>query len=272
LLQACAASVGKALSLAQGDNPAAGRGRQNDKGTAQKGYDYAMSLADFKRRVLAATVRLTKVDGQGVLVPGGYILTAAHCIKWSGTGGMVLGDDYLEPVKTRDGRKFRAQVVVAEPVADVAVLGPAYSQERSEDCEAFEAFAEAVKGVPLYAGTLRGGASIPVQIFTPEKKWIIAKITRYGVPGGLPGGSLSLKADAKIEGGCSGGPVVSRTGLLIGIVSNGSYYGGSYHGSVPVPWLALPRWVGNIIREASQASRDACTGTRRDSLGGRRQK
>jgi S1-C subfamily serine protease len=176
---------------------------------------------------------------------------------------MVLGDSFLEPVETRDSRKFWAEVVAAETVADIAVLGPADSQQMSEHHEAFEAFAEAVKGVPLYVGTLRVGASIPVQILTPEGKWITGKVTRSDKPGELPGGSLSLDADAGIEGGCSGGPVVSRTGLLIGIVSNGSYYGGSYHGSVPVPWLALPRWAGNIFWEAARAVRDGDMGRQR---------
>src|SRR5262249_32084812 len=80
------------------------------------------SPTDFRDRVLAATVSLSDLGGQGVLVPGGLILTAAHCIKWSGTGAMVLGDYFVERIKTRDGRSFRASVCAAEPVADIAAL------------------------------------------------------------------------------------------------------------------------------------------------------
>src|SRR5262245_62003024 len=91
-------------------------------------------------RVAAATVWLPKMRGQGVLVPGGFILTAAHCIEWSREGRMALGEHFTERVETADGRKFVAAVVAAEPVSDIAVLGPADPQRMLDDCEAFESF------------------------------------------------------------------------------------------------------------------------------------
>ncbi len=45
-----------------------------------------------KAKVARATVRFAKQGGQGVIVPGGLIVTAAHVITWVGTGGMALGD------------------------------------------------------------------------------------------------------------------------------------------------------------------------------------
>jgi hypothetical protein len=41
-------------------------------------------VMDTDSRVVNATVRITKLGGQGVLVAGGFILTATHCITWSG--------------------------------------------------------------------------------------------------------------------------------------------------------------------------------------------
>src|SRR5579862_4192191 len=79
--------------------------------------------AENCRRVEAATVRLPEKGGCGVLVPGGFILTATHCIEWSGTGGMVLGDVYPTSIETASGAKFRVDVAACEPVADIAVLG-----------------------------------------------------------------------------------------------------------------------------------------------------
>ena len=61
-------------------------------------------------RVAQATVKLPKKGGQGVMVPGGYVITAAHCIGWAGDGEMVLGDFFIEDVETTEGVKFRMQV------------------------------------------------------------------------------------------------------------------------------------------------------------------
>lgn len=70
----------------------------------------------------AATVRIESQGGQGVLVPGGLILTATHCIDWSGTGRMVLGEHYLETVTTKNGARFRVSPWFADPLTDIAAL------------------------------------------------------------------------------------------------------------------------------------------------------
>jgi secreted trypsin-like serine protease len=50
-----------------------------------------------KARTEKATVRILRVNtvleplARGVLVPGGYILTAAHCINWDGESAMAQG-------------------------------------------------------------------------------------------------------------------------------------------------------------------------------------
>jgi hypothetical protein len=114
--------------------------------------------------VLAATVRLANLDGQGVLVPGGSILAAGHCVEWSGAGEMALGGYFVERVRTHDGRTFLTRVAAAEPVADIAALGPPNDQETPADCDAFAAFTGAVQGVPLYARAVEPGASVPVRV------------------------------------------------------------------------------------------------------------
>jgi hypothetical protein len=42
-------------------------------------------------RVVRAAVRLPRLIGQGVLVPGGFIVTAARCIDWNTEDSMMLG-------------------------------------------------------------------------------------------------------------------------------------------------------------------------------------
>ena len=211
----------------------------------------------FRDRVEAATVRLTKLRGQGVLVPGGFILTATHCIDWSGDGAMPLGDFFLEPVRTRDGRKFRAQVYAAEPVADIAALGAADSHSLWDDSLDFDEFVEAIQPVALYPEVPPLEKPLPAQVLTHKGKWIAGTVTRYGAPFGLPSGIVWFRADGQIVGGTSGGPVVDRFGRLLGIVSQGtSLTKGTPITTEPVrmplPWLALPRWLLDKIMAGSK--------------------
>jgi hypothetical protein len=41
--------------------------------------------------VARAAVPLPRLIGQGVLVPGGFIVTAARCIDWTAEDSMMLG-------------------------------------------------------------------------------------------------------------------------------------------------------------------------------------
>ena len=60
-------------------------------------------------RVGRAVVRLPRRGGRGVLVSGGIVVTAAHCIEWTHHGAMVLGDHFLEQIETTDGRLLGAR-------------------------------------------------------------------------------------------------------------------------------------------------------------------
>lgn len=48
-----------------------------------------------------ATVALQGKGGQGVLVGGNLILTAAHCVTFSLEGYMTMGDPYMEKSRPR---------------------------------------------------------------------------------------------------------------------------------------------------------------------------
>jgi hypothetical protein len=47
-----------------------------------------------------------------VLVPVEFIITATHCIDWSGTGGMAMGEVYTAEIETASGEKFRLGVAL----------------------------------------------------------------------------------------------------------------------------------------------------------------
>jgi hypothetical protein len=207
---------------------------------------------DFRARTQAATVWLPKLRGQAVLVPGGCILTAAHCVEWSGDGAMVLGDYFLETVVTQDGRKFRASVCAVEPVADVAALAAADCQTFWDDFNAFERFAAGVRPVPLFTQALEPRKPVTVEVLTHKGKWLTGTAVRHDIPGPLPCGSLWLELASRTEAGTSGGPVVDKAGRLLGLVSNCPEcdHGLGYPSLMPAPYLALPRWLSDRILAA----------------------
>jgi len=201
----------------------------------------------YKMRVKKATVGIVgvegQVDGQGVLVPGPFILTATHCIKWSGTGEMALGDYFIETIRTIDGKQLRLQVLFADLVSDMAVLGAPDCQEFYRDCEAFEKWSEVTKCVPLMTRTLRYNSALPVEILSHEGDWINGNVHRYGME---MLGTMCLEANQQIRGGTSGGPVVDLDGRLLGVVSNfheGLDDNGKCIGMLPIAHLTLPAWV-----------------------------
>ena len=83
------------------------------------------NMQKWKAHVANATVQLQGLGGRGVVVTGGFILTATHCIRWDGSGGMTLGNHYSEIVNTKGGDRFRVGISAADPVSDMAAPGRA---------------------------------------------------------------------------------------------------------------------------------------------------
>jgi hypothetical protein len=115
-------------------------------------------IAAARARTEKATVRLMRLDdhdvlvpvAQGVLVPGGYILTAAHCINWDGHGTMALGDWFIETIQAYDGTRYKLSPCAVEPMSDIAALEAVDGQAMYEECCAFEEFCEATEPVPVW--------------------------------------------------------------------------------------------------------------------------
>ena len=202
--------------------------------------------AKLKKRVAAATVRVTAKSGQGVLVPGGFVLTASHCVKWNGEGGMVLGDVLRERIQTAGGKRMTLRLVAAEPVADIAVLGELHSNVLSADDEAFIDWQYATQPVPVVDLILGVGDSSPVHILTHKGTWVdgVARCYESGLP------TISMEMDGLIKGGTSGGPVVNDAGELVGIVSNSTERAEHPQCFNPILHLALPCWVSRAIMQA----------------------
>jgi hypothetical protein len=201
----------------------------------------------IRDRVERATVKLKKLGGKGVLVPGGYILTAAHCLEWDGRGGMVLGDHFLETIITADGKELLTEVRCAEPCADIAVLGVPDNQTFYDEAEALEEWCE--QTTPVSLRTTPVPHSYPndefliVHFQNLAGGWMSGRVARYGLPLEEDAGSVVLQCQGgELVSGMSGSPIVDDAGGLVGVISNGTK-----EGSMPVAFWALPRSLCDAI-------------------------
>lgn len=206
---------------------------------------------ETRERFVNATVRLPEKGGQGVVVPNGLILTAAHCIGWSSEGEMALGEYYLETIECAR-RQIRVSVLAVEPVLDIAVLGPPDNQALADDAKAYDETLELVAPVEICTEDFALFRGIPAAVYTHKGMWIDA--TAQQCSDGAP--RLCIETPQQIEGGTSGGPIVDERGRLLGVVSNASIGQGST-GTFPRPHLALPVWIVKRIVEAADQARDA---------------
>ena len=203
---------------------------------------------DERLKIENATVKLVgKKGGQGVLVPGNLIVTAAHCVAYSTEGEMVLGDYFVEPIETASGAKLSVTPLVMEPCSDIAVLGALDDQACPEQCEAFYQWCERTTSVRISTQRLSNGEEIPIEIRTHKGGWIAGNASQFGI---VEGRSIWIGAKEQVEPGTSGSPIVNESGELVAIVSHTSLISESLpecSGSNPRPHLALPVWILKLM-------------------------
>ena len=212
-----------------------------------------MSSKSARARAERATVELPIKRGRGVLIPGGLILTAAHCVEWNTSGSMANGTDCFEQVRTADGRKLLCQVVAVEPVNDIAVLGSPDNQRIPDEAESFEQFTSDTDPVPLCAGgPVPFGPPMSVLVFSLDRKWVRAKMRIFREDQSRAGAT----AEAGIHSGASGGPVITRNGSLVGVISTAGGVVSEEPCEVTLvrPLFALPVSVVNRINRTEQVT------------------
>lgn len=97
---------------------------------------------------ICTIVDLPELGGKGVLVNDSHIITATHCVKISWDGLAALNDYNLCIVKSGE-LEFKANIIYAEAVSDLAVLRRADDQEFPKDSELFDNFCLENEGIRL---------------------------------------------------------------------------------------------------------------------------
>ena len=195
-----------------------------------------------------ATVRFPRLNGQGVVIRGGFILTAAHVIGWTSNGDMTLSPEYFYETVEVAGVNIRATVRALEPCSDIAFLGEPDNQSERDEALAFDEAISAIEGVSLHTRDLPLGTEVQVHVFSHLGEWIEAEACQWR----QGARSLAITSKFQIPSGTSGGPVVTDDGELIGVVSQSSEVnaaGEMCTGTVFRADLALPVWVMKSISE-----------------------
>lgn len=223
----------------------------------------------MKTTIEQATVAIPKLGGQGFLIPGNLILTAAHCLDWDGDGRMVLGDHYVESITTHSGEELRVCPVAIEPLTDIAVLGALDAQEFWKESSAFEEWCDRTVPVPLSTDDVPIQKAFPIHILALGRKWVSGEAELMA-----DGPTIFVTAAGRIRGGSSGGPIVNQQGEIVAVVSLAM---NSQHddetesdeepsvGPQPRPTFALPVYVvrqilgdrfGEVFRPATEGRED----------------
>jgi S1-C subfamily serine protease len=202
-------------------------------------------------RVERAVIEFPRLEGRAVLIPGGFVLSAAHCIGWSAEGYTALDGGSLETGQAADGRSLTLNVLALEPVPEIAILGSPDDQRFSEQAEDFARFVEETEPVPLFRGEIPlFPDTMLVLIFNRNRRWVLATAKIFH-PNDV---RMVIAADERIEQGASGGPIVTLSGELVGVVSwcSVSAHEGAYRGQAPRPLFALPVWAVNAINASAE--------------------
>ncbi len=204
---------------------------------------------NMQERVAAATLPIGRRSGHGqcVLVEGGRILTAAHCLHYPHENsvsyfftGLAMGDRLTNKVYGDKGLLL-AEVLSFDPISDIAALG---SYDSYKEQIAFDDFLDRVQPVKLLRDRPEPFKAFPVWILTNTKQWVDGMATYYS------GRGFAFETKTEIPSGTSGGPIVNKRGELVGVVSHGATSPaktGLYTSSAPLMPLALPAWLLSSI-------------------------
>lgn len=195
-----------------------------------------MTGDEAKRAILAVG------DGRGFVVQGTherFVITAAHCLPFlppcasnsfaeQRTYKALLGSVGTEPT-------VWAECLFADPVGDIAVLGP------SERPDLFPAYEE-LTGAAATLSIVESPSETPAKLLSLDGHWFDCRVRRYGGPLWISDAAESICSRL------SGSPILTDDWCAIGIICSGSdesYRGARSFESGPEARLThhLPGWL-----------------------------
>lgn len=216
-----------------------------------------------------ATVRFAW--GLGVVVPGGFVLTAAECLPPGSLPHLhsaYLDEHFVEEeIIVRGDKRLTLRLVALELMSDVAVFAPLAAiplHGGTERAEEFRAWYERVTPVPVSRRQrYRHRTAFPVRALSSGGAWVqgtavfcqpwLRSDDHEGL--GRLGGDLHLTLDAPLPTDFAGGPVIDQYGELVTVspLTDGA---SPYNESRPYLRRALPTWVWDVMTCAPLAERD----------------
>jgi len=192
--------------------------------------------------------------GRGFIVDGGrerFVITAAHCLPFfPPCHGMSYAEErtykgLLAPVGGEPS--IWAECLFADPIADIAILGPVDGQQLVDQYSAYEDLMEGASPLAI-SDPPRDGAA---RMLSLDGRWFECRARHLG------GLLWVYDAAESIRGGMSGSPILGADGSAIGVVCIGTRRAGERPGTDggPNPRLAysLPAWaLTNLITSGSE--------------------
>jgi hypothetical protein len=186
-------------------------------------------------------------DGRGFVVRAKgtrYVITAVHCLPSLPTPRLALEEETYQRLIGPLGadQSLTAACVFADPVADLAVLGPPDSQALGDEHDRYTALLSTLPPFDIAAPPPRSRLRIPGEppVFFPDKisfparvlsldgAWVDCVTHYLGAP-------LVIENDGLLVPGMSGSPLIGRSGAAVGVVRT-SYFAACL-------WDSLPGWL-----------------------------
>jgi hypothetical protein len=221
-------------------------------------------------------------EGRGFVVQGErekLVLTAAHCLPFfppcmttsateDRTHKCLLGSIGGKP-------SVWTECLFADPIADIAVLGPLDSQVLSDQWEEYQDLVDPLPPVKIADAP---GSQFPAWLLSLDKQWHPCTVTQDGGP------LWVWQAENGIDGGMSGSPILLGDGSAVGIVGTATLNEGIPTQGAPSPTEAQlarlvladvgaepnitsdGRSVPNAARRVLTPRIDLCLGTQHRSV------
>jgi len=162
-----------------------------------------------------------------------YVITAAHLLPSpppAHPGRGLKDETYPKLIGPRNAEpSVTASCVFADPVADLAILGPPNNQELSDEYEHYEAFTAhlapfnidvpppdsrlprvRIRDAPL--DFVPHTISVPGYVLSLEGTWIDCHAAYYGGP-------FWIKPEEIVVRGMSGSPLINTSGAAMGVIN-----------------------------------------------------